>query len=109
MLCEFIALNRAEIIRRCRAKVTTRLVPTPTAAEIDHGVPLFLDQLVGVLRLGLSSSPDMVSSAVLHGATFCARASPCHSSSTIMATSASPSPSWHRQRARRSAWMSFGS
>ena len=67
MLCEFIALNRDEIIRRCRAKVATRLVPTPTEAEIDHGVPLFLDQLVGVLRLGLSSSPDMVSSAVLHG------------------------------------------
>lgn len=67
MLYEFIALNREEIIRRCRAKVATRSVPTPTEAEIDRGVPLFLDQLVGVLRLGLSSSPEMVSSAVLHG------------------------------------------
>src|ERR1700732_4604254 len=67
MLYEFIAVNRAEIIRRCRAKVATRPVPPPTAAEIDHGIPLFLDQLVGVLRLGLPSSREMVSSAVLHG------------------------------------------
>jgi signal transduction histidine kinase len=67
MLYEFITLNRDEIIRRCRAKVATRPIPTPTEAEIDHGVPLFLDQLVGVLRLGQSSSPEMVSSAVLHG------------------------------------------
>jgi hypothetical protein len=47
--------------------VATRSVPPPTEAEIHHGVPLFLDQLVGVLRLGLSSSPEMVSSAALHG------------------------------------------
>lgn len=67
MLYEFIALNREEIIRRCRAKVATRSAPPPTTAEIDHGVPLFLDQLVGVLRLGLRSSPEMASSAVLHG------------------------------------------
>src|ERR1700694_3843278 len=67
MLYEFITLNREEIIRRCRAKVAARPIPAPTEAEIDHGVPLFLDQLVGVLRLGLSSSPEMVSSAVLHG------------------------------------------
>jgi len=67
MLYEFIGLYREDIIRRCRAKVATRSVPPPTDAEIDHGVPLFLDQLAGVLRLGLPSSPEMVSSAVLHG------------------------------------------
>jgi signal transduction histidine kinase len=68
MLYEFITLNRDEIIRRCRAKVATRPAPLPTEAPIDHGVPLFLDQLVDVLRLGLgSSSPEMCSSAVLHG------------------------------------------
>ena len=49
MLHEFIALNRDEIIRRCRAKVATRSVPPPTEAEIDHGVPVFLDQLVDAL------------------------------------------------------------
>lgn len=53
MLHEFIAINREEIITRCRAKVATRSVPPPTAAEIDHGVPVFLDQLVALLRHGL--------------------------------------------------------
>jgi len=67
MLYEFIAVNREEIIRRCRAKVATRSVPPPTAAEIDHGVPVFLDQLVDALRLGLTSSPEIGRSAVRHG------------------------------------------
>lgn len=67
MLYEFITLNRDEIIRRCRAKVATRSLPPPTAAEIDHGVPLFLDQLVDALRLGLSSSPEISQAALLHG------------------------------------------
>ena len=43
MLHEFITANREEIIGRCRAKVAMRSVPPPTKAEIDHGVPLFLD------------------------------------------------------------------
>src|SRR5687767_13795742 len=67
MLHEFILANRDEIIGRCRAKVATRSVPPPTVAEIDHGVPLFLDQLVDALRLGLSSSDAIGDSAVLHG------------------------------------------
>ena len=67
MLREFIALHREEIIRRCRAKVAMRSVPPATEAEIDHGVPVFLDQLVGALRLGLTSSPEIGRSAVKHG------------------------------------------
>ena len=67
MLHEFIAHNREEIIKRCRAKVATRSVPPPTEAEIDHGVPVFLDQLVDALRLGLKSSPEIGESAILHG------------------------------------------
>ena len=67
MLHEFIAVNREEIIGRCRAKVATRSVPPPTEAEIDHGVPLFLDQLVDALRLGLTSNPEIGRSAIQHG------------------------------------------
>ena len=52
MLYEFITLNREEIITRCRAKVATRSMPPPTEAELDHGVPLFLDQLIDMLRSG---------------------------------------------------------
>jgi len=67
LLHEFIVLNREEIIRRCREKVAMRSMPPPTEAEINHGVPLFLDQLADALRLGLSSSPQIEKSAVLHG------------------------------------------
>jgi len=67
MLHEFIAVNREEIIRRCRVKVFTRSVPPPTDVEIDHGVPVFLDQLIDALRLGLTSSPEIGRSAVKHG------------------------------------------
>src|SRR6476659_5013030 len=67
MLREFIAVNREEIIRRGRTKVATRSVSPPTDAEIDHGVPVFLDQLMDALRLGLTSSPEIGRSAVKHG------------------------------------------
>jgi signal transduction histidine kinase len=67
MLHEFVTVNRDEIISRCRAKVASRSIPPPTAAEIDHGVPLFLGQLVDALRLGMSSSPEIGRSAILHG------------------------------------------
>jgi len=67
MLHAFIAVNRPEIIRRCRAKVAARSVPPPTEAEIDHGVPVFLDQLSEALRLGQTTSPEIGRSAVQHG------------------------------------------
>jgi signal transduction histidine kinase len=68
MLQEFIEIHRDEIIKRCRAKVATRSVPPPTEAEIDHGVPLFLDQLVTALRSGgVKLNPEITKSAVLHG------------------------------------------
>jgi signal transduction histidine kinase len=68
MLHEFITINREEIVLRCRAKVATRSLPPPTAAEIDHGVPLFLDQLVATLRAGQGHiNPEISRSALLHG------------------------------------------
>ena len=68
MLHEFITLNREEIILQCRAKVATRSVPPPTEAEINHGVPLFLDQLVTTLRGAQGEiNPEISRSAVLHG------------------------------------------
>ena len=69
MLHEFIVMNRDEIIERCRAKVTARSEPAATEAEINHGVPLFLEQLVHVLQLVKrgKSNPDIVRSAGLHG------------------------------------------
>jgi signal transduction histidine kinase len=72
MLFEFVTQHREEIIQRCRAKVATRSVPTPTEAEIEHGVPYFLAQLVEELTLGLPSRPasgtsEIAQIARLHG------------------------------------------
>jgi signal transduction histidine kinase len=66
MLHEFITLHRDDIITRCRAKVATRSIPPPSEAEINHGVPLFLDQLVDSLRLG-TDSLEIDRSAGQHG------------------------------------------
>jgi signal transduction histidine kinase len=67
MLQEFITFNREEITRRCRAKVATRSIPAPSEAEINHGVPLFLDQLVDALRSGGTSTLEIDESAGQHG------------------------------------------
>jgi hypothetical protein len=68
MLKEFISVHRDEIIHRCRVKMAARSkLPLPTGLEIDHGVPLLLDQLVDALRLGQASSPQIDKSAGQHG------------------------------------------
>ena len=67
MLQDFIAKNRTEIIALCRAKVAARPAPRPTPAELEHGVPLFLDQLTEILRLQTASSPAIRESAARHG------------------------------------------
>jgi signal transduction histidine kinase len=67
MLYEFIEMNREEIITRCRAKVAARTIPPPSDTEINHGVPLFLDQLVDLLRSGDTSTGEIDRSASQHG------------------------------------------
>jgi hypothetical protein len=51
MLHEFLETNRIELIDRCRQKVARRSAPKATDAELEHGVPLFLDQLIKTLRV----------------------------------------------------------
>jgi len=67
MLDAFVAQNRDELVRRCRAKVAMRSIPTPTPAELEYGVPRFLDQLVHALQHQLSSNAEIGTSAALHG------------------------------------------
>src|SRR6266478_5833621 len=50
MLHEFLTANRAEILNRSRAKLSTREAPTPTDSELIEGLPLFFDQLCAILR-----------------------------------------------------------
>jgi hypothetical protein len=82
VLYDFLRSNRSELIERCRAKVAKRRKPVVTPAELDHGVPLFLDQLTEMLpggahaEVGSGPSPgnhpspaerDMERGALLHG------------------------------------------
>jgi signal transduction histidine kinase len=64
---QFVADNREELIRRCRVKVLARSVPPATPAELEYGVPRFLDQLVEALQSELSSSVEIDRSAARHG------------------------------------------
>jgi hypothetical protein len=80
MLHEFLTSNRQLLISRCREKVAQRVEPTESPATIDHGVPLFLQQLVETLReeqtthiRSVDSEPtpaptDIGRTAALHGA-----------------------------------------
>ena len=66
MLHEFITFKRDEIIARCRVKVAERSIPPPSEAEINHGVPIFLEQLVHALRSGTPGA-EIDRSAGQHG------------------------------------------
>ena len=70
----FITAHRAEIVARCRARVATRVAPLPTEQELDHGVPMFLDQLVATLPFALTSSqPAIAEAAAKHASALIAR------------------------------------
>lgn len=58
MLHEFLTSNRTELIARCRNKVARRLSPSEIPIALDHGVPLFLQQLVETLRLEQREPPS---------------------------------------------------
>jgi len=80
MLHQFLTSNRQLLISRCREKVARRFEPTEIQATVDHGVPLFLQQLVETLRdeqttdvRGGDSEPapahtEIGRAAALHGA-----------------------------------------
>jgi hypothetical protein len=81
MLHEFITSHRGELIRRCGQKVNKRSARTEMPTAADHGVPLFLQQLVDTLRVEQSmltrsvaapdhtpSSSEMGRAAAVHGA-----------------------------------------
>jgi signal transduction histidine kinase len=71
MLHEFLTENREELVNRCRQRVAQRTAPQPSAAELEYGIPLFLDQLILTLRAevdGLSDSrADFTAAAEQHG------------------------------------------
>lgn len=58
MLHEFIAANRAELIDRCRRKVALRSAPKATVAEMEHGVPVLIEQLIRMLQVEQTASAE---------------------------------------------------
>jgi signal transduction histidine kinase len=57
MLHEFLTDHRLDLIDRCRLKVAQRRAPKATAAELAHGIPHFLDQLIKTLRVEQTAEP----------------------------------------------------
>lgn len=57
MLHEFLAAHRVELIERCRSKVARRPAPKASQDELEHGIPLFLDQLIKTLRVEQTAEP----------------------------------------------------
>jgi signal transduction histidine kinase len=68
LLHEFLTLHRDEIIARSRQKVATRMAPRPTEAELEHGVPLFLEQLVDTLQREQETATRKTSDAMARSA-----------------------------------------
>jgi len=60
MMREFLTEHREELIFRCARKVEKRSPPKVSVEEIEHGIPLFLDQLIRTLRVEQTGpqSPD---------------------------------------------------
>jgi len=68
MLYQFLMENQQDLVERCRAKVVVRRAPRPTETELEHGIPLFLQQFIDMLQAHLTSAPDsMLSTATEHG------------------------------------------
>lgn len=57
MMHLFLASNRAELIARCRAKVAARALPGSITRELDHGISVFLDQLIKTLQVEQTADP----------------------------------------------------
>jgi signal transduction histidine kinase len=68
MLHEFISAHRGQIVERTRDKLARRTAPRPTAFEIEHGVPLFLDQFLARLSTDVENGGSAIgASAARHG------------------------------------------
>jgi signal transduction histidine kinase len=75
-LHDFIVANRDEIIERARRRVSARTAARASDTKLEHGIPIFLTQLVTALEQldssnpvlpGLSSTQSITDSASLHG------------------------------------------
>ncbi|PWF43119.1 sensor histidine kinase [Massilia glaciei] len=61
----FLSNNRGELAARCRIKVGNRPGRSATEAQLQNGIPLFLDQLIRTLRV--EQSPQRHNSELISG------------------------------------------
>ncbi len=57
MMHEFLAANRTELIKRCKDKVAQRPARKATEQQLEHGIPLFLEQLIRTLQIEQTPNP----------------------------------------------------
>jgi len=65
VLHDFLTANRDDLTDRCRLKVAQRRAPKATDIELEHGIPLFLDQVIKTLRM--ERLPDPMRSREVSG------------------------------------------
>lgn len=58
MLHEFLRDNRETLIDQCRDRVLERRSPAATPVELEHGIPIFLEQLIQALDAAESQTPE---------------------------------------------------
>jgi signal transduction histidine kinase len=61
VLHQFLTEHRGALIQRCRTRVSARRTPVATPGELEYGIPLFLDQLIGMLARDAERAPDSTS------------------------------------------------
>jgi signal transduction histidine kinase len=57
MLHELLTTHRLELIERCRKKAAERRAPEEVPIGFQHGIPLFLDQIIKTLRIEQTADP----------------------------------------------------
>jgi len=57
MMYEFLEENRGELIERCRDKVSRRVAPESLGEELEHGITIFLDQIIKTLKAEETNQP----------------------------------------------------
>jgi signal transduction histidine kinase len=57
VLHELLTAHRLELIDRCREKVAKRLAPATMPSGFQHGIPLFLEQIIKTLQIEQTADP----------------------------------------------------